>query len=490
MMKLAELLEKVEVLDCRVSRELCVNAVTGDSRKVRPGDLFVAIKGLRRDGAEFAGDAVDRGAVAVMCDENTDLAVERKIVVRSPRRALGVLAALLAGSPSEKMVVAGITGTNGKTTTAGLLSTFLREGGGSTGLISTVQYEIGDRVIPAARTTPEASELQPLLARMLESGCTHAVMEVSSHALDQHRVAGVRYQLGLFTNLSRDHLDYHGDMETYFAAKRKLFLSLVERSGSIAVINADDAFGRRLVEEFAPQLRVVTFGIDAGDYRGESLTLTSEGSRFRMVTPEGVFPGDSALPGRFNVYNVLGAVAAARELGVPMDVILRELPRWFPRWGRMERITAGEATGGAHVFVDYAHTDDALRNALNTLRELTPGRVIVVFGCGGDRDRGKRPLMGEVAGRLADVAVVTSDNPRSERPEEIIGDILKGFPEKGPKPIVVVDRKAAIARALSLAGKNDCVLVAGKGHEPYQELAHSVAPFDDREVVKTLAHRE
>lgn len=489
MKKLEELLKNVEVLDCRVSPELRISAVTGDSRKVRKGDVFVAVKGLRHNGSLFAGEALDRGAVAVVGEASEDVPGDKKIVVRDARRALGIMAAVMAGNPSRKMQVAGITGTNGKTTTAGLLSAFLRGAGHSTGLLSTVRYEIGDRVIPAARTTPEATELQSMLAHMLAEGCTHAVMEVSSHALDQCRVAGIRYKLGLFTNLSRDHLDYHGDMETYFAAKRKLFLSLAEVPGALAVVNIEDDFGKRLAEEFTSRMRVVTFGLDRGDYRCESLSLSSAGSRLEIITPEGAFPGKFPMPGRFNVYNMLGAVAAARQFDVPMDVIVRELPRWFPRWGRMERVGSGNARG-VDVFVDYAHTDDALGNVLKTLRELTPGRLIVVFGCGGDRDRGKRPLMGRVAGRLADISIVTSDNPRSEKPEDIIGDILRGFSENTTRPIVVVDRKAAIAKALSMASRGDSVLVAGKGHEPYQELAHSVVPFDDREVVKSLVNRE
>ena len=457
--------------------------VQGDSRRVRPGDLFVAISGSRDDGGKYAAAALAKGAVAVVSEAPLRDCPKGLVLVRDARRTLALLASALNGWPSRAMAVYGITGTNGKTTTAWLLRELLRAGGRNPGLLTTVQVEYKGRSIPATRTTPDACELQGLLAAMSGAGCDSAVMEVSSHALDQQRVGCVRFEAAAFTNLSQDHLDYHGTMERYFEAKQLLFAQLAqERPGATAVCFRDAGFGVRMADYIGSlPLKRVTCGFGAeSDVRAEEISLTPDGSRFVLVTPDGLrTPLRVHLAGRYNIANMLCAAALALEAGVPLDALAAALEAATPRWGRLERVPVGLP---AAVFVDYAHTDDALTNVLGTLREMTRGRVVVVFGCGGDRDRTKRPLMGRACAALADHLVVTSDNPRSEEPMAIIREVQAGIPE-GTAVTVEPDRRAAIRCALSLAGEGDVVLVAGKGHEPFQELAGRTVPFDDRQVV-------
>ncbi|MDD4101684.1 MAG: UDP-N-acetylmuramoyl-L-alanyl-D-glutamate--2,6-diaminopimelate ligase [Kiritimatiellae bacterium] len=461
------------------------NGVQCDSRRIRPGDIFVAIKGVKEDGAGYVEAALAKGAAAVVAETPLREGVKPAIVVKDARRALALLAAAVNGWPSHQMKVYGITGTNGKTTTAWLLREMLRAGGAATGLLTTVQVEYAGREIPATHTTPDACELQSLLAQMLGSGCESAVMEVSSHALEQQRVAAVRFAGAGFTNLSQDHLDYHGTMEAYFQAKSLMFTRLAQDTpgvSAVCCIEEGQGYGRRMAEIVAGlPLKLTTCGLAADAHiRAEEIALTTDGGRFVMVLPGGQrLSLHVRMAGRYNVANMLCAATMALEAGVPLEAIITVLESAEPRWGRLERVPAKTP---ATVFVDYAHTDDALTNVLGTLREMTSGRLIVVFGCGGNRDRSKRPKMGAACARLADRLIVTSDNPRREDPLEIIREIMAGVPE-GTDCVIEPDRRAAIRRALINVAGGDVVLVAGKGHEPFQELADRTVPFDDRRVV-------
>ena len=459
------------------------SGVQCDSRRIREGDLFVAVDGNREAGGKYALAALGRGAVAVLSETPLADCAKQVVLVKDARRALACLAAALNGWPTRALRIFGITGTNGKTTTAWLLREMLHAGGLNAGLLTTVQIEYRGRAIPATRTTPDACELQSLLAAMRGAGCDSAVMEVSSHALHQQRVAGIRFAGAAFTNLSQDHLDYHPTMEAYFEAKQGLFRQLAEENpGAPAVCFRDAGYGERMAEYVAAlPLRRLTCGFSAAsDLRAEEIALTPDGSRFTLVTPEGGrLPVRVQLAGRYNIANMLCAAGLALQAGVPPEKVAAVLEEARPRWGRLERVPAAlQAT----VFVDYAHTDDALTNVLGTLREMTRGRLIVVFGCGGDRDRTKRPLMGRACAAAADLLVITSDNPRGEEPLAIIEQIMAGVPA-GTACVVEPDRRAAIHQALAAAGADDVVLVAGKGHESFQELAGRTLPFDDRQVV-------
>jgi UDP-N-acetylmuramoyl-L-alanyl-D-glutamate--2,6-diaminopimelate ligase len=481
-MRFSEIPELAPFL-CGPAPGLAFTGVQCDSRRVRPGDLFVALAGSREDGAKYAASALAKGAVAVLAETPARDAARQTVLVRDARGALACLAAALNGWPSRALRVYGVTGTNGKTTTAWLLRDLLSAGGLAPGLLTTVQVEYRDRVIPATRTTPDACELQGLLAAMRGAGCDSAVMEVSSHALDQRRVAFLRFEAAAFTNLSQDHLDYHKTMEAYFQAKQRLFAQLAQdRPGATAVCFLDAGYGERMAAYLATlPLKRLTCGFSReADLRAEEIAVMPDGSRFTLAAPDGRRRAlHVRLAGRYNIANMLCAAGLALDAGVPFDAVAQTLEQARPQWGRLERVAAAVP---AAVFVDYAHTDDALRNVLGTLREITRGRLVVVFGCGGNRDRTKRPLMGRVCAELADRLVVTSDNPRGEEPMAIIGEILAGIPA-GTDLAVEPDRRAAIRQALAAAGPDDVVLVAGKGHEPFQELADRTVPFDDRQVV-------
>ena len=490
-MKLSQLLEGVETLERLAPGSLEIACVRCDSRKIRPGDLFVAGRGERDDGLRFIPDALARGAAAIVSESPAPAGPEaagRWIRVVDARLALARLAATAAGNPANSLDIHAVTGTNGKTTTCWLLRDMLRAGGRIPGLMTTVTCSYADREIPASRTTPDACEVQSLLAAMRGAGCDSAVVEASSHGILQHRVGAMRLASAAFTNLSRDHLDYHRDFENYYLAKRGLFeqLAATNRGRGVAVVNGDDPYGRRLAAEVAALgVRVETFGFGPGNrWRAADIALDAAGSSFRMATPEGDIPLRVRLLGRHNIANMLCAAAiAATAGGVPPDAIARVLREAAPRWGRLEVVpTPLPAT----FFVDYAHTDDALEKVLSALREITRRRLICVFGCGGDRDRTKRPKMGAAVGRLADHAIVTSDNPRTEDPGAIIREIVAGFP-RGASWEVEPDRAAAILRAIRASGGGDVVLVAGKGHETYQEFAGRTIPFDDREQIRRLA---
>ena len=464
-------------------------AVAYDSRRVVPNAIFVAIKGLKADGTAFADQALARGAQAVISEVPAPAAVTVPwLVVRDARLALALLADRFFDHPSRRLPVIGVTGTNGKTTTAYLLTAMLDEAGLRAGMLGTVAYRIGGEDREASRTTPEAPDVQHLLSDMLRMGNKSAVMEVSSHALSLKRVDGMRFAAAVFSNLTRDHLDFHEDMEAYFAAKRRLFEMLPREAP--AVINLDDPRGASLVEISG---RPVTYAITApADVRPGPVAMALTGLRFEVTTPRGVVQIQSKLVGRPNVYNILAATATAISLDVPIDAIERGVAGLSGVPGRFE-VVSGPADDVTAV-VDYAHTDDALRNLLETARPLSARRLVTVFGCGGDRDRSKRPLMGMVAARLSDVVVITSDNPRSEDPTRIIDEIALGSPAGSQlrTPIVVstADRAEAITRAIAMAEAGDVVLIAGKGHEKYQQIGDRVLPFDDGEVARaSLAKR-
>ena len=445
-----------------------ITALALDDRLVGPGTLFFCVVGFTRDGHDFAAQAVARGASALVVQRPLGLGVP-EVVVEDVRASMAATAARLHGDPTARLRVAGITGTNGKTTTAYLLRALLEAGGHPTGLLGTVASVVGGVTEPTVRTTPEAIDLQRTFATMLDAGDTHCAMEVSSHALELGRAAAIHWAAAVFTNLSQDHLDFHPSMEAYLAAKRKL-LEAASAQGAPLVVNVDDASGARLAAEFPDAL---TVGIDGGALRARDVRVELRGSSFTLDGVE----HRVGLPGRFNVLNALCAIGAARALGVADDDIAGALPGAGRIPGRFEPVDAGQDFA---VVVDYAHTPDGLANALRAARELTAGRVIVVFGAGGDRDRGKRPLMGAAAAELADVVLLTSDNPRSEDPEAIIADVDGGL-ALDAEP----DRRRAIERAVAQAGPGDVVVIAGKGHEQGQEGPGGVkVPFDDVTVAR------
>ena len=479
-MLLKQLLQDLPSATVEGSLDLEVAGITYDSRRVTPGMVFVAIPGQNTDGHEFIHTAIDRGATAVICERNGVIPQRAtKIRVADVREAMARAATSYYQNPSAKLKVIGVTGTNGKTTVAFMIKAILEAAGIKTGLMGTVRYEIGDRVIPAQRTTPESLEVQQMMAQMLRAECRACVMEVSSHALEQKRVVGVQFDVGIFTNLTRDHLDYHGTMENYFAAKQKLFTALEQgtKRGAV-VINIDDAFGARLASQNRVEVQM-TYGLDqAATLRASQIQLGKDGSRFVVETPERTFACRLPLIGRHNIYNALAAVGAGLALQVDVLTLQAALNALPPVPGRLEAVVHGQPFG---VFVDYAHTDDALKNVLTTLREITPGRVLLAFGCGGNRDTGKRPKMGRVAAELADYTLITSDNPRKDSPQRIAEQIEEGYRSfRTDGYCLELDRRRAIQQIIGLAKAGDSVLIAGKGHETYQEFEDTVVPFDDR----------
>jgi UDP-N-acetylmuramoyl-L-alanyl-D-glutamate--2,6-diaminopimelate ligase len=482
-----------------------LTGVTLDSRQVRAGDLYAALPGEHTHGAAYCDQAVAAGAIAILTDQaGRDRAARTGVpvfVVSAPRDRLGDISCWIYGDPSHRMTMIGVTGTSGKTTTSYLAEAGLRAAGHETGLVGGVEIRIGAERIGSALTTPEAPDLQALLAVMVERRVTAAAMEVSSHSLALGRVDGTRYDVAVFTNLSQDHLDFHAGFEDYFKAKAKLF---TPRFAGIAVLNVADRYGRRLVAEAS--VPVVTFCADPAsgayrnaDWRAADVRCGADGSTFRVIGPGGVEADASVtLPGAFNVANALGAIVALVEAGCPLEDAVAGVAGCPGVPGRLERVTAfpgGPApqTNQPDVFVDYSHKPGAVEAVLGALRSVTAGDLIVVLGCGGDRDRGKRPLMGAAAARLADVAILTSDNPRSEDPLAILDEMLHGVlgVHEGARARVIVepDRAAAIGLAAGLAGKGDVVLVAGKGHETGQYVAGTVLPFDDRAVTAAALAR-
>jgi UDP-N-acetylmuramoyl-L-alanyl-D-glutamate--2,6-diaminopimelate ligase len=455
-----------------------------DSRRVVPGNLFFALPGFRADGANFIDEAMSRGAVAVVTERMPahPPAKVTFIHVADARAALARVAQRYFKFPDRDMTVVGVTGTNGKTTVSHLIKHFL-SGDQRVGLLGTISYDLGARTVPSFRTTPESLDIFGMLGQMRDAGCRQAVMEVSSHGLDQQRVLGLQFGAAVFTNLTHDHLDYHQTLEAYFAVKTRLFNGETGAMPKVAVVNLDDPHGAQLAATIPAQVRTVTFGeTPSAQVRAEQVALNFKNTTFKLVWPAGEMHVDSPLIGRYNLSNLLAAIATAWSLGRDPFVFLAKIRAFKGVPGRMERIEEGQPF---NVLVDYAHTDDALRNALAMLRAITPGRLMVVFGCGGDRDRAKRPLMVQAVQDFADFAIATADNPRGEGLDQIFGDMRSGV--TAPAKITWIDdRRRAISLALDACKPGDCLLIAGKGHESYQELADTVVPFDDRAVAREL----
>jgi UDP-N-acetylmuramoyl-L-alanyl-D-glutamate--2,6-diaminopimelate ligase len=464
-----------------------VSSVEYDSRRVRPGSLFVAMHGESSDGNRYIDQAITAGAVAVVTDSSQEKPREGVAwaVVPNGRRALARISANFYKRPAERIAITGITGTNGKSTTAFLLESILNAAGRKSALIGTIEYHVAGKVLPAPHTTPEALELNQIFSQALGQGATEAVMEVSSHALAQERVYGVPFDVAVFTNLTRDHLDYHQTMDEYFAAKRALFAGCGTDAPRAAVLNIDDEYGAKLADFSRKRSSaVLKYGWDRGDFHAANVDITTRGTRFDLVTPEEKIAVFSPLIGRVNVYNILAASAAAFARQCSAQAIAKGVDDLARVPGRFERV---ECEQPFTVVIDYAHTDDALRNLTSLARELVSamrGRVITLFGCGGDRDRKKRPMMGEAAGRGSDFVVLTSDNPRSEDPAAVINDAVVGLQKTGVKYAIEVDRRKAIALAISEARPGDIVLLAGKGHEKVQITREGSLPFDDLQVAR------
>jgi UDP-N-acetylmuramoyl-L-alanyl-D-glutamate--2,6-diaminopimelate ligase len=468
-----------------------VTGVEYDSRRVREGALFVAFRGGTTDGNRYLPQAIAQGARAIVTDSADGFAAATAypavavIEVAHGRRALAAIAANFYAHPEAQLKLSGVTGTNGKTTTAFLLEAMLRNCGRKTVLAGTIEYHAAGRVFPAPHTTPESRDLLELFREGVDGGATEAVMEVSSHALDQARVFGLHFDVAIFTNLTRDHLDYHGSMENYFAAKRKLFDGSVGSPPRVAILNQDDPYGATLRAQARSEL-VYTYGLRQGDFRAERLQMEPSGMRFAMITPHGEVPIATRLTGGVNVYNLLAAGAAAFARGLTLDQVAQGAASMDYVPGRFQSVDCGQNFA---VVVDYAHTDDALRNIIAVAREFVAhrrGRVITMFGCGGDRDRTKRPLMGQAAGAASDVVVVTSDNPRSEEPMAIIDQVVPGLSGTSATVIVEPDRHRAIEMSIAQAREGDLVLLAGKGHEKTQTIAGRVIPFDDVAIARQV----
>ncbi len=485
--KLSDCFRDGEIVAVKGELERPISGLAIDSRRVVPGNLFFALPGLRADGATFIYEAVSRGAVAIVVQKMPSFPPAKVTFIRvaDARQTLALVAQRYYNFPDREMTVIGVTGTNGKTTVTHLLKHLLN-GDQRVGLLGTICYDLGARTVPSYRTTPESLDIYGLMAQMRDNGCKHAVIEVSSHGIDQQRVRGLNFGAAVFTNLTRDHLDYHKTFEAYFDVKSRLFTGGTGAAPKVAVVNLDDAYGEKLAARITaevPASRLVTFGENPrATVRAENVALHFTRSIFKLVWPQGEMLIDSPLIGRYNISNLLAAIATAWGLGRDPVVFLARLRAFKGVPGRLERIDEGQPF---NVLVDYAHTDDALRNALGTLRAITPGKLHVVFGCGGNRDRTKRPLMVRAVQDTADRAYATADNPRTESIAQIFADMKTGV--TAPENITwIEDRRRAISLALDACQPGDCLLIAGKGHEIVQEYADTVFPFDDRQVVREL----
>lgn len=472
-MKLKELLQNIPVTASAVDLETEIREVRYDSRAVQPGDLFVAVRGFATDGHEYIGMALQKGAVAVVC-EQAGKGIPA-VIVPDARAALADIACNRFGNPSRRLTMIGVTGTNGKTTTTMLIQQILKQQGYKVGLIGTNQNLIGEEVVPTERTTPESYELQALFARMADAGCTHCVMEVSSHSLVLDRVRGVHFQVGAFTNLTQDHLDFHKTMEAYRQAKAKLF-TMCDRG----VINLDDSVADKMLADATCPCMTFSTKQDAADLSAKNIVLGAAGVEFVAAEKGGIARVSLGIPGHFSVENALAAMAVCLTLGISIEDCAAALRVAHGVKGRAEVVpTDTDYT----VLIDYAHAPDGVQNILRTVRGFAKGRVIALFGCGGDRDRTKRPIMGRMAAELADYCIVTSDNPRTEQPEAILQDILQGMKDAKVPVDVICDRREAIHHALDLAQTGDVIVLMGKGHETYQEINHVKYPMDEREIV-------
>ncbi|TAK10363.1 MAG: UDP-N-acetylmuramoyl-L-alanyl-D-glutamate--2,6-diaminopimelate ligase [Candidatus Manganitrophaceae bacterium] len=491
-MKLSEWLTLFSAVAISGKADLEIASIASDSREVTPGGLFVALAGAKQDGRQYISEAIRRGATAIVAEGASggvglkDRKADPPLVyiqVADARQALAHLASYFYGNPTDGLHLIGVTGTNGKTTTAFLAQALLRTAGFKTGLIGTVRFDLGDTLRTATHTTPGALELQSLFAEMRKAGTTHVVMEVSSHALDQGRVEGCWFDAAIFTNLTQDHLDYHGTLEAYFAAKRKLF----DQTG-MTLVNLDDSWGKRIRNEIPG--RCWGYGIaERGDFYPKAMEIGPKGIEMTVASPLGEMEIRSPLVGRYNVYNLLAAIGAGAALGLSKESIVSGVAAMTGVPGRFEKIDAGQRF---LVIVDYAHTEDALDRLLQAVADLHPSRIITVFGCGGDRDRGKRPKMGAVSARHSDVTLLTSDNPRSEPPLTIIQEIEAGLrsADASAHYEILPNRREAIERAIDLAEAGDAVVIAGKGHEDYQIIGAERLPFDDREVARAALERK
>ncbi|MBN1381429.1 MAG: UDP-N-acetylmuramoyl-L-alanyl-D-glutamate--2,6-diaminopimelate ligase [Deltaproteobacteria bacterium] len=505
-MKLSELIGTCPILDVTGDCSLDITKICYDSRICEAGCLFVAVSGLTADGHDFINQAVSKGAVAVVHEREISLPSGITAVrVVDARRVLGTLGRNFYRDPSSELCLIGVSGTKGKTTITYLLESIFQAAGFSTGVLGTVNYRFGEKVMPAPNTTPESIEMQKILRQMADEGVNHIIAEVSSHAVDLRRVDDCAFDLGLFTNLAQDHLDYHLTMENYYQAKKRFFTEVIPEGGKgrspQMIINADDPWGKRLISEVG-KAGVLTYGIDnPSDVKAEKYTIAVHGLHAELTSPRGRMAVASKLIGKFNLYNILAAVAAALALHIEPETIKDGIGKLKSVPGRLEKVDAGIETEPV-VFVDYAHTEDALRKVLENLTDFKKARIITVFGCGGDRDRGKRPLMGAAVAALSDIAIVTSDNPRTEDPLTIIAAIEEGISETvmtkvSPDDLtadrlksyaVIPDRKKAIEKAVAIADPSDIVLIAGKGHEDYQIIGRQRLPFDDRLIAaKALA---
>lgn len=473
-MKLTELTKELEYIGNLAEAE--VDFITDDSRAVRENCIFVCIAGMHFDGHTKAAEALEKGAAAVVVQK--DMGLDNQILVKNTRAAYALLCSALFGHPERKLKIIGVTGTNGKTTSCFILKSVLDSLGYKSGLLGTVKNIVGDKEYPASLTTPDCYELFSLFAQMVEAGCDYCVMEVSSQALDQRRVEGVRFAAAIFTNLTQDHLDYHGNFENYQAAKHMLF-----ENSDLGVINIDDEAAEYMLS--GTDCRNITFSVenDSCDYSAKNIRNTEAGVKYELVRTGDIGRVRFAVPGKFSVYNSMGAAVCLIELGFDFREVIEKLALCTGVPGRMEVVPVDKPYT---VLIDYAHTPDGLENVISCVREIAQGRVITLFGCGGDRDRTKRPLMGKIASRLSDIAIVTSDNPRSEDPEAIIKDILEGISKHSGKIIVEADRKNAIKKALSVAQAGDIIILAGKGQETYQILASGKIDFDERKVVAEI----
>lgn len=495
MVLLKNLLPPISAEEVHGPTELSVEGITYDSRQVKPGYIFVAISGYIEDGNSYIPQALEAGASVIVSSKRIERLARpsrwggsaTQIVVENPRKALAKLATIFYDYPSDKLDIIGITGTNGKTTVSYLTEAIFKENGAKVGVLGTIAYRLGEKIFPAPITTPQSSDLQQMLRKLVDEEFTTVVMEVSSHALSLERVEGCEFDSAIFTNLSREHLDFHKSMEEYLIAKIKLFSTLGKDARKerekLAVLNLDDPSAEKIIQSTGA--KIITYGIERkADVVAKSIKLNLDKTNFTLFSPSGEVKISFPLIGKYNVYNALAAIAVALGQGIDLGIIKRGLERVSYIPGRFERIDCGQPFA---VIVDYAHTDEALRKLLGVCRELKPRRIITVFGCGGDRDRGKRPLMGEVAIELSDYVIVTSDNPRSEDPERIALDIEVGIKRKGKNNYqTIIDRFQAIEKALFMAEKGDLVVLAGKGHEQYQIFKDRSVPFDDREVARKI----
>lgn len=496
-MRLPDLLTGIRIIRQTTDPSPEITGLTIDSREVQPGYLFAAIDGFKTDGHEFIPLASESGAAAILTERWVDNVTIPQVQTPSVRQAIAQAAANFYGHPSEKLALVGVTGTNGKTTTTYFIESILRSAGKKTGLLGGIEYRLGDQSLPAARTTPEAIDVQSMLSRMVDHKVDVATMEVSSHGIDLYRVAYLQFAVAVLTNLTREHLDLHKEMETYYQTKRRLFTSGIANDGSVlpghqpfAVINTDDEYGRRLVKDLTDETgrRILTFGLDAGsDVSAINIKRSGWKTAFDLVTPTENVPVVMNLPGDFNIYNALAAAASASALGIAATFISEGIALFRGAPGRFELV---ETDTPFQVIIDYAHNEDGLLKAITAARSLASGKVIVVFGCPGERDREKRPGMGKVTGTLADLAILTTDDCYSEPPERILDETETGLVESGCDYLRITDRGTAIRTALESAGRGDIVLIAGKGHETRQIMSSGPVQFNDKDTVLDIISRQ